>query len=117
MRQRQRVVSVLAFGLAAVLAAVYFQQRDLPGRYRAYQQRQEQIRQAEAQVAALEATLKTGQEHADNLGTDPVEVEAAIRRVKRMVRDGETIFRIEEVSEAAPAAPAPAAPADGTIGP
>ena len=68
-------------------------------------------------MAALEHTLKTGKEHADNLGTDPVEVEAAIRRVKRLVREGETIFRIEEGSEAAPAAPAPEAPAGGTIGP
>lgn len=111
MRQRQRVVTVLAFGLGAVLAAVYFQQRDLPGRYRAYQQRQEQIRQAEAQVAALEDTLKTAQEHADNLGNDPVELEAAIRRVKRQVREGEKIFRIEEVKEPVPAAPAlPAEP-------
>jgi hypothetical protein len=104
MRKQQRIFAVAAFGVAAVLGAIYFEKRDLWGRYQAYQHRSEQIRQAEHQVRLLEATLKSAQEQADNSAVDPVEVEAAIRRVKRLVREGERIYHVEEVESSGAAA-------------
>lgn len=102
MRKQQRVIAVLGFGLAAVLAAVYFEKRDLWDRYQAYLHRTERISQTERQVALLEDTLKSAREQADNSGQDPVEVEAAIRRVKRLVREGERVFHVREVADNAP---------------
>lgn len=54
------------------------------------------------EAARLEAQVSNLDVH------DPVEVEATIRRSKRLVREGETVYRIQQLKDAA--APSAAAP-------
>jgi len=84
------------------LALAYAARRDLRGRYAAHQQSEDTVRQAGQQVEMLEEQLHQSRQRVEDLSTDPVEMEAAIRRIKRRVREGETVYRVEE-------APAPEA--------
>jgi cell division protein FtsB len=105
---RNRRIMYIVILLATVgLAVTYFERRQLQERYEAFQQGEREIEDARAQILELEKALAEEEARARNLVSDPVEVEAAIRRIKRGVRDGETVFRVE----ASPAQPAEAAPA------
>ncbi len=65
-------------------------------RYRAYRQSGEQVAAAKQQLEALEAARKQAEDRVNQLQADPVEVEAAIRRIKGLIRPGEMVFRLKE---------------------
>lgn len=85
----------LTLALVCALALVYIQQRDLKGRYEAYQETMSTMSAQEQEVEALRTVVSEAQDRLKDMDSDPLEQEATIRRVKRMVREGEIIFRVE----------------------
>jgi cell division protein FtsB len=81
--------------LAVLLAALYAGRRNLLGRYFEHQRQQEQVDAARKQCEDLRKEIDSSGRRVDNLGSDPLEIEAAIRRSKDLVREGEKIYRIE----------------------
>ncbi len=96
----------LTFALALALAAAYWAHRDLWGRYHAYQRSEESVRAAQQEADTLSKAIDGSRQQVEGLGKDPVEKEAALRRIKNLVRPGETVYRIEKT----PPAGGPAAP-------
>lgn len=86
--------------LAVALTIYYVQRRDLVHRYFEYQKNARELSQAEQSCADLEEKLSESRERARYLDSDPTEIEAAIRRNKDLVREGETVFRIEKAPPA-----------------
>ena len=87
----------LALVVLAGLTAAYVHHRDLAGRYEEFKQSEQRVRALHEERRALEAERGSLERRVQHLDGDPVELEATIRRNRNMVRDGETIFRIEEV--------------------
>jgi len=86
--------------LAVALTVYYVQRRDLVHRYYEYQKNARELSQAENTKADLEQKLAESRQRAEHLDNDPTEIEAAIRRNKDLVREGETVFRIEKRPQA-----------------
>ncbi len=105
---RRRIMYVVVLAMSVGLAVTYLERRQLRERYEGFQQSEQEIEAAKRQIGELEQALSEEEARAQNLVNDPVEVEAAIRRIKRGVRDGETVFRVEQdpaQTEAPPAEP------------
>lgn len=85
----------LALALICALALAYIEKRDLKGRYQAYQKTMETVSVQRAEVESLKAAVDDAQHRLKGMDTDPLEQEATIRRIKRLVRKGEIIYRIE----------------------
>lgn len=85
----------LALVLMAVLLVVYVQRRDFYGLFEDYRQSEGQVESMQGQLDTLEAEEAKLKIRVENLNDDPLELEAAIRRSKSLVRDGETIYRVE----------------------
>lgn len=85
----------LTLALVSALALAYIQQRDLKGRYETYQDTMKTVVEQRETVDALKAAVDDAQDRLKGMDSDPVEQEATIRRVKRLVREGEIIYRIE----------------------
>lgn len=111
MSKRGPIRYLLALGLAIVLALAYIAHRDLFGRYEEYQQGEAAVEAAQKKSQDLEEELRQLDERVKALNQNSLEMEAAIRRIKRLVRDGETVYRLEEAPETA--APAPDQPGSG----
>ena len=105
--------------VTAVLTLLYVERRNLYARYREHVDMEMSVKQTQEQCERLEREAETARQHIQNLGTDPIEIEAAIRRSKDLVREGEKIYRIQEAPENMPqkkpaAAPVPQRPERGT---
>lgn len=81
------------------LMAVYAQRRDILGLYETYVHSEEQAQAFDSRLSRLEGEETQLRETVEDLDTDPLEVEAAIRRSKGLVRKGETVYRIEVPNE------------------
>jgi len=81
--------------LAVALAAAYGFHRELWDRYAQYRKSENTVQAVEREVNNLNTAITVVKGEAEKLDTDPVEVEKAIRRIKKLVRPGETVFRIE----------------------
>ena len=99
MDDRNRGWFWLVLLLVAALTVLYVQRRDLPRRYMDYQKSAEELAQARQSCAELEGKIEASRQRAEHLGSDPTEIEAAIRRSKDLVREGETVFRIEKAPQ------------------
>jgi len=86
---------VIALLVTIGLTAAYVWHRDLRGKYEYYLENEEYVQTVHAQLDSLKQEEKRLQERVDGLGNDPVEVEADLRRDKKLVRPGEKIFRVE----------------------
>jgi cell division protein FtsB len=95
MRRQSRWFYFLSLILAISLMYVYVQRRDLYGRYQQYQQERDEVKALRGQLDASSKEESRLKDHVVGLDKDPVEIEAAIRRSKHLVRDGETIYRVE----------------------
>lgn len=95
MRHKSRWLYWISFILVALLLAVYVERRDLWGRFEKYRQDRNEIRALQSQLGSLVKEEQRRKGHVANLGTNPIEIEAAIRRSKHLVRPGETIYRVE----------------------
>lgn len=77
------------------MLSIYAQRRDLPGLYMKWQASEAQLNELHRQVDGLEKQATALGQRVEYLNSDPVELEAAIRSGKRLVREGETVYRIE----------------------
>jgi cell division protein FtsB len=93
---------ILVFLVATGLTVGYVVHRDLAGQYNFYQENEEYVRTMREQLRVLTAEEQRLTERLEGLTSDPVEVEADIRRSKGLVRPGERILRIEPVDAEAP---------------
>ena len=100
----------LALAGVAVLTAVYADRRDLARRYDEYRRNEAGIEAKRLECEALEQRIQASRQRVDSLGNDLLEIEADIRRNKSLVREGETIYRIEPADDAR--AGQPSAPED-----
>lgn len=78
-----------------LLVSCYAWYRDLVGRYMVYQESQESVNQLMAENQELMRERDFLRKRVDRLGNDPIEIEAAIRRTRNLVREDERIYRIE----------------------
>ncbi len=84
----------------AGLTAAYVHHRDLAGRYEEFKESEQRVQSLHEERRALETEYHGLEQRVQHLDGDPVELEATIRRNRNMVREGETIYRIEEVAPA-----------------
>ncbi len=102
--------------LAGALCFGYWKYRGVEFRYEELQRNQQSIEQVRKEVRDLETRLEQTRARIKALENDPVEAEAAARRIGRTVRSkSETVFHLDESRMTAPvqAAPAAAVPAAG----
>jgi len=93
---------ILAFLIVTGLTVGYVVHRDLAGQYNFYKENEEYVRTMREQLRILTAEEQRLQQHVEGLTSDPIEVEADIRRNKGLVRPGERIVRIEPVDTRTP---------------
>jgi len=81
--------------LVVTVSVIYADRHDLYGRYVAHQTSLEDVRQQELKRDALKQEIEGTQKVVSNLSDDPLEIEAAVRRSRDLVRQGETVYRIQ----------------------
>ncbi len=104
--KRGFVTFLLVCALTAAVGAFFLRQRELRERTGSLQQNREAIEEVRREVHDLGLRLEQTRERVKRLETDPVEAEAAVRGIRRFMRDDEKVFRVEE--EAPPPEPPPA---------
>jgi cell division protein FtsB len=77
------------------LVALYAERRNLAGKYAQWQASEDTVQAHRQRLEKLVKERDRLREKVVDLNNDPVELEAAIRRSKKLVREGETIYRIE----------------------
>ena len=73
----------------------YAQRQNLSGLYDEYRFSEQEVRELELRLEELQAEEQALKQHVEDLDTDPLAVEAEIRRSKGLVRKDEKIFRVE----------------------
>ena len=91
--------------VAAVLTLLYAERRNLYIRYMEHVETKKEVLEGQKQCEKLEAEAEATRQRIQHLGTDPIEIEAAIRRSKDLVREGEKIYRIEKSAGDTPKSP------------
>lgn len=83
-------------GFAVVLAAAlwYAQARDLSGLRLDYRASEDEVRMLEVELARSVEAEEGLRRRVNHLEGDPLEMEAAIRKTKRLVRQGEIVYRV-----------------------
>jgi len=99
MTQRHRLGYIVVLVIALALVVAYVHKRDLRGKYEAYQESEKKVEASEHELSDLKSKLEKEEERLENLETDPLEIEAAIRRISHAVRKDEKVFRVEAVPE------------------
>lgn len=84
----------MGLALLAVAAVGYAHQRDLYALRLDYEASNDEVRMLELELEQSVDTEARLQQRVDQLHDDPLELEAAIRGTKRLVREGETIYRV-----------------------
>jgi len=84
----------LAILVLVGLLALYAQRRDLYGLYQAQRQGEQRVEVLQKELADLEQEKDSLQGHVQRLDADPGELEAASRRTRDLVREGETVYVI-----------------------
>lgn len=73
----------------------YAQYRGLESRYEEYLETQVLVQEKSDEVARLDREVAAEQRKVEGLENDPLEIEAAIRKISRNVRDGEIVYHLE----------------------
>ncbi len=94
--RRELFLWLLGVVLVVAVGYGYAQQRDIHMRYVEFRRNEEQLEAVRTEIEALKTRVEEAKSRIERLETDPVEIEAAIRRIRRLTRDGEIVFRIEE---------------------
>lgn len=77
-----------------VCAGVYVERRDVVSLRVEHIEAAENVSHAETRLAEMQAEAAELERRVEYLRSDPVELEAAIRAEKKLVREGERIYRI-----------------------
>jgi cell division protein FtsB len=92
----KRAGRFLLFALVVFLSsALYVDHRDILGRYLAHREQLRSINATRQQCVDLQKEIESSRRRVEKLGSDPTEIEAAIRHTKDLVRQGEKVYRIE----------------------
>lgn len=89
----------LGLAVVAALTAVYAYERDLVGQYLNYQRSRSEFRDMQRHVEESRTKEELARRRVEMLRSDPVEIEAAVRRDKNLLRAGERVYRIETEPE------------------
>ena len=81
--------------LTVAVTVLYAERRHLVSRYLEHERAAQEVHGAYQQCEKLEGDIEVKRQLVKDLRTDPLEIEAAIRRSKGLVREGETVYRIE----------------------
>lgn len=101
--RKEFFIWLLGLALVITVAYGYAHQRNIHARYIEFKQNELLLEDIRHEIEALRTRVEQTRTRVENMENDPVEIEAAIRRIRRLTRPGETIFRIED-------APAPVTP-------
>ena len=112
---KEILIWLLGLVLVTAVGYGYARQRNIHARYIEFQHNDKQIESVKQEIEALRKRVEQAQQRVDNMESDPIEIEATIRRIRRLTRDGETIFRIEDAPIDAPPVPAPTGEPVGAI--
>jgi cell division protein FtsB len=93
------VCYAVAISLLVSAAYWYVGYRDLFGLYDAYRNGEIETENLQRKLEEDQAKAETLEAHVAGLDTDPVELEAAMRKNKNVVREGEKIYRFELAPE------------------
>lgn len=97
---------ILVLLVAAGLFALYWRQRDMEGRFEELRENQANIEKMRREVEELKLRVEQARERVDAMKSDPVESEAAVRRIRHFTKgEGEHIYRVQTPSAAPEAAP------------
>lgn len=88
--------------LFAVALIAYARQHNFLDLYAGYNYSKQEVQQLEQRLEALQEQEQALKQNVEDLDNDPLAVEAEIRRSKGLVREGETIYRVELPSSLAP---------------
>ncbi|MCK5862250.1 MAG: septum formation initiator family protein [Candidatus Hydrogenedentes bacterium] len=94
--RKEILIWLLGVLLVIVVGYGYAQQRNIMVRYREFDKNEEQIEAVKQDIESLKQRVTQAQQRVKAMKADPIEIEATIRRVRRLTRDGEIVFRIEE---------------------
>ena len=93
----------LTMALFVVGLAVYATHHDLMGLYVGYQHSEHEVSDLEVRLELLKAERTELNSSVQGLdAADPLEMEAAIRGSKGLVRKGETVYRVEIPEDSVP---------------
>lgn len=95
MPERRRRWFWLALVVLVGLLAAYVQRRDLYRLHGNYVESEDEVERLHTRLEVLNQEEAELDKRVDGLDSDPLEMEAAIRRSKNLVRQGETIYRVE----------------------
>ena len=95
MPQRTRGSYWVVLALFLIGLGAYAAQHDLQALYAGYRHSGQEVRDLGARLESLRSEEQALREDVSGLGDDPLEMEAAIRSSKGLVREGETIYRVE----------------------
>jgi cell division protein FtsB len=76
------------------MAGLYIERRELVRVHLEYRESAGKAERLESRLADLEAEAAALERRVEYLQSDPVELEAAVRAEKKLLREGETIYRI-----------------------
>lgn len=85
----------LGLAIVAGVTGLYAYERDMVGQYLNYQRSRSEFRDMQRQVEESRKEEELARRRVEMLRTDPVEIEAAVRRNKNLLRAGERVYRIE----------------------
>jgi cell division protein FtsB len=95
----------LSVALMLTVAGAYAWKSDLYRRYHDHLRTEAEIQAAQDQVDQLRQNLEASRDRVQDLDSDPLEVEASVRRIKRWARPGERVYRMEEIPSQGPSSP------------
>lgn len=97
MRNRGRKGYWLALIAVAAVSVAYALHNDVYERYFEQERAERKIEVRRDLVAEKERERDRAQQRVENLVTSSLEIEAAIRSRKRLVREGEVVYHLEEM--------------------
>lgn len=97
----------LSLLLVMTLCFWYVKQRNLEQRVQGHWESQEAVQALQVQVDALKNDVERGRQRVEDLASDPLEQEAAIRRWSGKLREDETVYHVELTPAPDVQAPAP----------
>ena len=98
MRNRRRKWYWLTLLAVAAVSVAYAMHKDVYGRYLQQERAQRNIETRRDAVQAKEIERDLAQQRVEDLVKSSLEIEAVIRDRKRLVREGEVVYHLEERS-------------------
>jgi len=108
MTLRGRLGYFLAWVALAAAIWLYFDRREVLARFNAYQENNANAREHADKTAEMGEQVVESQKQIQNLHSNPLEMESAIRRAKGLARPGEIVYRIQDGETAPPTRGLPA---------